>query len=172
VLEPVYRADSNSAVRKDMWVRIPPAAPVPAILEFDCVATPPDLSLCADRRDLGPAYVYLLGLYLGDGYLVEAPKHVWRLRVSLDEDYPAIIARCSAVMSEVSGHLAGRTHRVGCYEIYSNWKHWRCLFPQHGPGRKHERRIELERWQRALVRAYPVELLRGLIHSDGCRAIN
>ena len=28
------------------------------------------------------------------------------------------------------------------------WKHWPCLFPQHGPGRKHERPIVLEDWQR------------------------
>lgn len=47
-----------------------------------------------------------------------------------------------------------------------------CLFPQHGPGRKHDRRIELESWQRVLVHQYPRQLLRGLIHSDGCRCTN
>lgn len=47
-----------------------------------------------------------------------------------------------------------------------------CLFPQHGPGRKHERQIELEEWQRALVEEHPEELLRGLVHSDGCRFVN
>ena len=33
------------------------------------------------------------------------------------------------------------------------WKHWPCLFPQHGPGRKHERKIRLEAWQRDRRRA-------------------
>ena len=47
-----------------------------------------------------------------------------------------------------------------------------CLFPQHGPGRKHERRIILDEWQRALVAKHPEHLLRGLIHSDGCRFMN
>jgi hypothetical protein len=50
--------------------------------------------------------------------------------------------------------------------------HWPCLFPQHGPGRKHERRIVLEAWQRAIADAHPWELIRGLVHSDGCRITN
>ena len=54
----------------------------------------------------------------------------------------------------------------------SRWKHWPCLFPQHGPGRKHERPIVLEDWQRTIVEAHPGPFLRGLFHSDGCRAKN
>jgi hypothetical protein len=34
---------------------------------------------------------------------------------------------------------------------------------------KHERPIVLARWQRAVIAAHPRELVRGLIHSDGCR---
>ena len=52
------------------------------------------------------------------------------------------------------------------------WKHWPCLFPQHGPGRKHDRRILLEPWQQEIVGAFPADFLRGLFHSDGCRANN
>lgn len=52
------------------------------------------------------------------------------------------------------------------------WKHWLCLFPQHGPGRKHERRIILEPWQQEIVDAHPADFLRGLFHSDGCRVKN
>lgn len=40
------------------------------------------------------------------------------------------------------------------------------------PGKKHRRRIELEPWQRAITHAHPRELIRGLIHSDGCRCVN
>ena len=47
-----------------------------------------------------------------------------------------------------------------------------CLFPQHGPGRKHERPIVLDTWQRAIVESDPGPFLRGLFHSDGCRANN
>ena len=56
--------------------------------------------------------------------------------------------------------------------IESNWKRWPEVFPQHGPGRKHERRIALEPWQREVVDAHPWPFLRGLLHSDGCRTIN
>ncbi|MGZ5172505.1 MAG: hypothetical protein ACXWCY_34300, partial [Burkholderiales bacterium] len=44
--------------------------------------------------------------------------------------------------------------------------------PQHGPGPKHRRSIELLDWQEELTTANPRALIRGLIHSDGCRVIN
>ena len=47
-----------------------------------------------------------------------------------------------------------------------------CLFPQHGPGRKHTRKIALEAWQQEIVDEFTEEFVRGLIHSDGCRATN
>ncbi|HEX3978421.1 MAG TPA: hypothetical protein VHW96_19270 [Solirubrobacteraceae bacterium] len=56
--------------------------------------------------------------------------------------------------------------------MYSFWRHWPCLFPQHGPGRKHERPIVLAAWQEMLVERWPEHLIRGLIHSDGCRFQN
>jgi Helix-turn-helix domain len=81
-----------------------------------------------DLQSLPPAYVYLLGMYLGDGCLSAHPRGVYKLRIS--------------------------------------------MFPQHGPGKKHERPIELAEWQWGLVRERPDLLLRGLLHSDGCRFIN
>jgi hypothetical protein len=51
-------------------------------------------------------------------------------------------------------------------------KQWICLLPQHGPGRKHHRKIELLEWQRRIVDAAPGAFLRGLIHSDGWRGVN
>lgn len=56
--------------------------------------------------------------------------------------------------------------------VNTYWKHWPCLFPQHGPGLKHQRLIVLEDWQQALVQTHPKDLVRGLIHSDGNRHIN
>lgn len=51
-------------------------------------------------------------------------------------------------------------------------RHWPCLFPQHGPGRKHERPIALAPWRREIVDRYPWRFLRGLIHSNGSRHLN
>jgi hypothetical protein len=46
------------------------------------------------------------------------------------------------------------------------------VFPQHGPGRKHERQISLHDWQEQIVIEHSGPLLRGLFHSDGCRITN
>lgn len=118
------------------------------------------------------SYAYLLGLYLGDGCLAEHRRRVYRLRVSLDARYPGIIAECGRAMAAVSGRTIGQTRAPGCVVVGAYWKHWPCLFPQHGPGRKHERPIELTGWQREITREHPERLLRGFIHSDGARFLN
>ena len=75
MLELADRADSNSAVRKDVWVQVPPAVPDPWD-DVRCRASPPDPTACLDDRGRGRAYAYLLGLYLGDGMLSAAPRGV------------------------------------------------------------------------------------------------
>ena len=62
--------------------------------------------------------------------------------------------------------------RKGMTEVESTSKHWPCLFPQHGPGMKHTRKIELAGWQQVIADRYPGDFVRGLIHSDGCRIVN
>jgi hypothetical protein len=104
--------------------------------------------------------------------LTRARRNVWKLRISLDSKYPGIIGRAKRGISDVAARTAGEIKRPGCVEIYSNWKHWLCLFPQHGPGPKHRRPITLEPWQVELVTGHPDEFLAGLVHSDGCRCIN
>jgi hypothetical protein len=128
------------------------------------------------------AYVYLLGLYLGDGCISEHRRKVYRLRIVLDLRYPGIVDECAAAIAEVMPENAvHRQKRKGGFtrgeeftnvEVSAYSKSWPCLFPQHGRGRKHERQIELSEWQRELVARQPQLLLRGLIQSDGCRFIN
>jgi len=119
-----------------------------------------------------PVYTYLLGLYLGDGYIAAHARGVFRLRIYCADAYPDLIRRCEAAMAEVLPNKVNRVPRVGCTEVASYSKHWPCLFPQHGPGRKHERKIELAPWQQELVDRDPRPLIRGLLHSDGCRVLN
>jgi hypothetical protein len=140
--------------------------------DFDCLAEPPDVAHCADRRTLDDAYVYLFGVYLGDGMLSRMPKHIWRLRIFQDRRYPAIVDRIRWAAETVSGTKSAVVQKDGCVEIGSYSKHWHCLFPQHGSGPKHLRSITLTPWQEHLVKAFPHEFIRGLIHSDGCRATN
>ena len=69
------------------------------------------------------------------------------------------------------GQHAGIVKQEGCVDVFLYSKHWPCLFPQHGPGRKHLRPIRLEPWQQLLIDQATEEFVLGLIHSDGCRVI-
>lgn len=123
---------------------------------------------------LSTAYVYLLGLYLGDGCISKGARDVFRLRITLDVKYPGIVEECAAAMQAVVPW-----NKVHCQvtpknyvEVHAYSKSWPCLLPQHGPGKKHERKIALVGWQQELVALVPDLLIRGLIHSDGCRFMN
>ncbi|MGW6742963.1 helix-turn-helix domain-containing protein [Streptomyces sp. NPDC055025] len=139
---------------------------------------PPRLSLLCPICDGRPldraAYAYLLGLYLGDGHISHYVKHkVPSLMLTLDDAWPGLQDAAEAALRAVFPHNATwRLRRKGCHNIKVCSKHLPCLFPQHGPGKKHERKIELAAWQQAIVQEQPWDFIRGLIHSDGCRITN
>jgi hypothetical protein len=135
---------------------------------------------CSESAEFLPgitvfAYAYLLGLYLGDGLVSQGRRNVYRLRVFLDRAHPVIVDECGAAMS-----LVMPASKVGVFphrnenldEVSSYSRHWPCLFPQQGPGLKHNRRIALEPWQQRIAERFPGRIARGLIHSDGCRVQN
>jgi hypothetical protein len=114
----------------------------------------------------------LLGLYLGDG-CISSLRSVYFLRIACADAWPGLIDACAeAVQALRPSNKVFRVQRQGCQYVTSYSKHWPCLFPQHGPGKKHDRLIALEPWQQAIVDAHPWEFIRGLIHSDGCRITN
>jgi hypothetical protein len=119
-------------------------------------------------------YAELLGLYLGDG-CISPTARTQRLRLSLDAAHGQIVVDAERLLSRCFG--ANATSRVradggatAVVSVYSS--HLACLFPQHGPGRKHDRHIVIEPWQRALLEAAPWAFLRGCVHSDGCFFVN
>jgi hypothetical protein len=118
------------------------------------------------------AYAHLLGVYLGDGCLSPHPRGVYALRIACDARYPRLIDECADSMRRLLPNSVSLTPAPGCFQVTAYSKHWPCLFPQHGPGRKHERRIALDPWQVAIVEQQPGRFLRGLFHSDGCRVTN
>jgi hypothetical protein len=121
-----------------------------------------------DDRD----YAYLLGLYLGDGWLSHHGRRS-ALSFKLDARYPNVIEECARAMNACN---PGRVRRLapdrGSIRLYSYGGNWEKLFPQHGPGKKHQRRIELVGWQRVITFGHPRAFIRGLIHSDGSRCLN
>jgi hypothetical protein len=121
----------------------------------------------------GHAYAHLLGLYLGDGCISPMRKQVFSLRITCDQRYPGLITEARRSLTAVRPHASTYVvSAVGCVNVLGLWKHWPCLFPQHGPGRKHHRKIVLTDWQRDIVEQHPGRFLRGLFHSDGCRVTN
>jgi hypothetical protein len=114
-------------------------------------------------------------MYLGDGCVARTGRTSYSLRLTLDVAYPGIIASAREAIVAVKGgglpHVA-RHRTCACVVITSGWKAWPCLLPQHGPGRKHLRPIELVAWQREIVDEAPEPFLRALIHTDGWRGVN
>lgn len=108
-------------------------------------------------------------MYLGDGCITRYPR-TQLLVIALDAAYPDVAQRCAAAVRKVnpfhpvSIYPQGNVLRVKAYGVC-----WLKLFPQHGAGRKHLRKIELCDWQETLVSTYAWEFLRGLLESDGSR---
>ncbi|HEX5595562.1 MAG TPA: transcriptional regulator [Micromonosporaceae bacterium] len=117
------------------------------------------------------AYAYLLGLYLGDGHLVTSAR-VPVLRIFCTNSWPKLIDACETAMLAVLATAVQRVRQKGCTAVQSYGKHWPCLLPQHGPGKKHDRPIDLTEWQRPIIEEQAGHFLRGLFHSDGCRIAN
>lgn len=124
------------------------------------------------RLPAGP-YSYVLGLYLGDGYIARFSRTT-QLRIFFDSRHPAMIGECIRALRQldIGRARALRRRGVNCVVVYSSSSVWPSVFPQHGAGPKHERPIDLADWQRAMTTAHPRELLRGFIQSDGCRFMN
>jgi hypothetical protein len=102
---------------------------------------------------LPPAYVYLLGLYLGDGTVSTHPRGVHRLRIFLDKTYPGIVDECGEAIHVTmpANRVERRLTTSNCFEVSSYSRAWPCLFPQHGRGQKHTRRIWVADWQQRLA---------------------
>lgn len=146
-------------------------------LETAGEACPSCRQRCLPVRDAAhEAYAYLLGQYLGDGGIYAHRRGVHRLVIFGDARYTEIAAEVAEAMSTVMPHVVVasmvRSAARTCTATYSYSRSWPCLLPQHGRGPKHLRTIYLTDWQSAITAAHPAALIRGLIHSDGCRATN
>ena len=124
----------------------------------------------------GVQYAYVLGLYLGDGSLSQPGRcRTHTLDIACDGLYTSIVAEAVRALENVFPGAPVRTFQgrdTRCLRVRITHPAILSAFPQHGAGRKHERKIELVDWQRVLTCRYPQAFIRGLIHSDGSRCIN
>lgn len=117
-------------------------------------------------------YSELLAIYLGDGSISTHPR-TQRLRIALDKKYQGIIDETRGLLERCFPHNdIDEVQSIGCVHLSVYSSHLACVFPQHGPGRKHDRPIVLEPWQREHVEAFPWAFIRGCIRTDGCCFIN
>lgn len=119
-------------------------------------------------------YAELLGLYLGDGYVVHLAR-TCKFRLFLDSRHAAIVHESRDLLARCFRHNAvgtafGHEGRMTILSVHSS--HMPCIFPQHGPGMKHLRQIVLEDWQDEIIAREPWRFLKGCIRSDGCSFIN
>ena len=117
----------------------------------------------------GADYSELLGLYLGDGH-ISALARTQRMRIFLDSKYATVVDEAEALLRRCFPHnpVGRAVVEDGAEEIlFVHSGHLTCFFPQHGSGKKHDRPIVLEPWQRRIIDAAPWEFLRGCIRSDG-----
>lgn len=112
-------------------------------------------------------YSYILGLYLGDGYINKPPR-TYRLRIYMDNQYQELnnyVIKSLKILfpNNKIKKYKKKNCNVDIINVYSN--SIKEIFPQHGLGRKHERKIELQDWQKEIIS--PTHFIQGLFHSDG-----
>lgn len=117
------------------------------------------------------SYAFILGVYLGDGCISKTHKpNVFKLRIALDVKYTRlneeIISELKILFpnNKISYYVVPNTN--GCI-ISVHSSNLLTLFPQHDIGRKHERPIVLEDWQKEIIDEFPDDFLKGLIYTDG-----
>jgi len=117
-------------------------------------------------NNLEKTYSYILGLYLGDGYINKMPR-TYKLRIFNDAQYTDlnrhIINQLRLLFPKNQVSFIDRNTMFVIY-VHSNMIP--KLFPQDGIGKKHCRKIKLLDWQKEVL--IPQYMVMGLIHSDGC----
>lgn len=128
---------------------------------------------CGFESHHGHYYAYILGMYLGDGHITKMPR-TYRLRIYLDLKYPEIIEECRDALSMLYpiNKVSLYPGQGNCGIVVVHNSYLSNHFPQHGPGKKHTRSIQLAEWQKDILRDHGLDFLRGCIHSDGCRDLN
>lgn len=113
------------------------------------------------------AYFYILGQYLGDGCINEMKnKRTHVLRIACADKYPKIIEEVKNCLGLVfPNNKVQNVQSRGCKLIGIYNCNLPLIFPQHGSGKKHNRKIELSDWQEKFINYE--QLIKGLFHSDG-----
>ena len=117
------------------------------------------------KNNLQKTYSYILGLYLGDGYIDKMPR-TWRFRVFNAKTYVELNNHIERELKKIFPlNKVNRVDSNTYYSIYVYSKNIPLLFPHYGEGKKHQRKINLLEWQKKII--IPKYFIKGLFHSDG-----
>jgi hypothetical protein len=117
------------------------------------------------------AYSFILAVYLGDGYIstyktFRAPKLCFSNDKKYIKNTQEWVEKLQILFPDNKVNIYPKRNG-NCYMIQVYSKKILDLFPQHGIGKKHTRKIRLKTWQNNIVKKYPEEFIRGCIQSDG-----
>ena len=130
------------------------------------ISTSEVIKLC---NEYSAQYSYILGSYLGDGYIVKFPR-TYKLRIYNDSRYDDIINdQLISLRSLFKKNKISTLKRTksNCIEVSVHCNILPIMFPQHGSGKKHGRDVSLLDWQWDIVWKEPECFIKGLIDSDG-----
>lgn len=118
--------------------------------------------------DIEPkSYSYILGLYLGDGY-INKMKRTYKLRITLDVNQDLVIDECIKhlkILFPKNKINPVKRKNKNCLDVIVYSNKLNIYFPQLGNGMKHQRKIELTKEQIEIIDTK--FLMKGLFHSDG-----
>lgn len=109
-------------------------------------------------------YSYLLGAYLGDGWIVKQPTQI-KFFICKDRSRQTLLRFWERILSKI-GTVDTFHRKTNCdvLKICLGLEYLK-IFPQAGDGRKHFRDVKLTSWQTDII-DYKF-LLLGLFHTDG-----
>ena len=118
-------------------------------------------------------YAYLLGAYLGDGYVANTGR-TFQLVITLDAIYPDIVEECRAaiVLTLPATRPCGNPHSIARFASQQGARTGRPSSPRWGRAASTSARSSSRRGSREIVESHPWPFVRGVIHSDGCRTVN
>jgi intein-encoded DNA endonuclease-like protein len=131
-----------------------------------------DFDSYLDTEEKQKAYSFILAVYLCDGNIstfktFRAPL----IRFYNDTQYPKNTQEWAQNLQILLPENFINIHKKktsNCFVVCTYSKKLLDLFPQHGIGKKHNRKLELTDWQKKIIEKHPQEFIRGCIQSDGC----
>lgn len=125
-----------------------------------------------NSEELRKAYSYVFAIYLSDGYLAELKSRpgVYRMRFFNDVKYPINSEEWRTELHKLfPNHVVSRTkpsdRNIWLISLYG--RRIPVLFPHVGKGMKHERKLNIQDWQKDIIEKEPEKFIKGCIESDG-----